>query len=346
MLNWERITVHRVGEQCVGVTRVFEREAPLEEDAFRRPFNASVVGAAENDLAGGGLQPGAVQHFDERHTGPLGGAHRTELPLLTFHGWVKASAAVACALERRDERVRHHVLQVTQAELQRVVDQATHLKPPDARLEPRGLEVVANVEARIGHHHATDEGGDRRLTVPRVLFVNDKTSRLRIDDDRQTRSCPRTHPAREVDRVETRGEKGLGHRRGAPAGPAHHDDASITGQVLLVPAHLPHRQQRGAGRMSRIPLVGLSHVEEQRTSINERFRSAGADLRRGPHLGPSAGTTPPATRRRPTRRSRREDRRHRRSQHRAARWLRLGSDTRWRSRRLPGARDRAHQESR
>ena len=134
----------------------------------------------------------------------------------------------------------------------------------------------------------SDEVGDRGVGGRELLAVTaiavypfDRGVVASIGDDREPRRGPRTHPAGEVDRIESPGSKRLRHRCRAAAGPAHDDDAAIARQLRLVLTDLPHRQQHGLGRVLGQPLIGLPHVEEQRARVDETSCGARPDLWRG-----------------------------------------------------------------
>ena len=82
MLNRQRLTVHRVRQQCIRIPGFGDAETAFETDLFRFAGHVSGVGAAEHQLAGTRGDPGPIEHLDQRYTRPLRGAHRAQTPLL------------------------------------------------------------------------------------------------------------------------------------------------------------------------------------------------------------------------------------------------------------------------
>ena len=80
-----------------------------------------------------GPHAGAVEDLDQRHAGPLRGADGAQAPLLAFGGPIEQRAAVAGALERDDQRLRSHVLEIADREAQRPLDEAADRQPEGRR---------------------------------------------------------------------------------------------------------------------------------------------------------------------------------------------------------------------
>ena len=130
--------------------------------------HGSAVRAPEQHLPRARPHTSPVQHFCQRHACPLRCADGAEVPFLALDRWVEQGAAVAGALEGDDERLRPQGVEVMQAEAQRPFDEAANGEPEGGRVEVGDLEVIADVEVGIGHDHAADQGGDRRLAIERM----------------------------------------------------------------------------------------------------------------------------------------------------------------------------------
>lgn len=159
------------------------------------------------------------------------------------------------------------------AEHRRAFDEAGHFQPPGRGVDRWCLEVVADVEVRVGHDDAADEGGDGGFAVERVSLVRDHsllqcllprvagTGGLRgPGDDRQAGCGPGAHAPGQVDDVVAMGAKRAGDGGGAAAEAAHHNDALCFGQLVAACLDFAHRDQNRLGR------VPLRHSMGSRTS--------------------------------------------------------------------------------
>src|ERR1019366_134611 len=107
--------------------------------------------------------------FNQWPPRPLRRANRPQIPLLAFDGRLEQRAAVTGALQGDDERLGRHVVEVTQAEAEGPLHEAANREPEGGRFEVWHVKVITEVEARVRHDDAADEGGNRRLAVERPL---------------------------------------------------------------------------------------------------------------------------------------------------------------------------------
>lgn len=179
VLDGKRIAVHRVREQRARLAHVVERERALKVHRRTRGLRRSVIRATEQHVRGRDRRSRTIEHLGERDTRPFRRADGTETPLLAVDRRVERRTTVPRALQRHDERVRRHRLQLAQIELQRPLHESGHGEAPGRLVDDRCREVVAHVEARVRHRDAADQRGEGRLTIERLLAVHDEPGRRR-----------------------------------------------------------------------------------------------------------------------------------------------------------------------
>jgi len=99
MLDGQRLTIHRVGEQGLGLSNLIDGQTTFEANDLRTAVERAAVGSPQNYLARGWLDSSAIQDVDQRSAGPLRGTDRAEPPLLAVHWRVELPTTIASAFQ-------------------------------------------------------------------------------------------------------------------------------------------------------------------------------------------------------------------------------------------------------
>ena len=144
--------VHLVGEKNAAARRLGQRQAAGEVDGARRPglvAGLAFVGSFEDDFNRVPFQPRLFQDRRQLYAGPLGRAHRTQLPGHALGFRDQESTAVPCALECGLHRRGRQRQDLVVAEFQVLLDLAQHLQPPGTLINLGSGKVIANVETLV-----------------------------------------------------------------------------------------------------------------------------------------------------------------------------------------------------